>query len=478
VRKSAYEKLRDAKKSGASKQLVLNSLDDFYAHLLGGPMNPTQRDCIYTSEFCSGYMGAAGCAKTSTGAAKVIGRALLVPGSRLFVSRNNYNDLMTTTLPSMQAMMDKLPKDVIVDRRKAPPMEWTVRPIVAQDADEELYSTITFMGLGDALGSIQATGWFVDEADEVEELRAREILTRLRHPGDPRDYFALFVFNPPSKTHWLYTACTGKDAQEIEKAAPWMKLFLPQPRENVQNLPPGYYERMSEGLTKEQKARLVDGVWGSTFEGQPVYAEFREALHVRRDLPYLRGKLVYRYWDFGYNRPACCFVQVAPNGQLRVLREVIGHMEEASKFARKVKVTGNEHFPNADFMDFGDPAVKQMKDTGQTLMHLRQEGITMFYRDGVKIMEGVDLIRKRLELLIDGEAAIVLDAKNCPVMIDAMKGGYRLDKTGEKPFKDGFYEHVMDAFRYGVLNTLGGGYTTQQFSNLPTSLEYDPAQDR
>ena len=477
MRKSAYEKLRDAKRK-QDKQLVLASIDDFYAHLLGGPMNPTQKRFIYGSEFCRGYKGPAGCAKTSTLAALVIGRALLVPGSRLFVSRNNYNDLMTTTLPAMQEMMGKLPAGIKVDQRKAPPMEWTLRPIVANDSEEELYSTVTFMGLGDGLGSIQATGWAIDEADEVEELRAREILSRLRHPGNPQDYFAAFVFNPPSKTHWLYTACTGRDAQEVEKDKPWMALYEPEAKENVTNLPSGYYERMSEGLTKEQKARLVDGLWGSTFEGQPVYAEFRESLHVKRDLQYLRGKLVYRYWDFGYNRPACCFVQVAPSGQLRVLREVIGHMEEASKFARKVKAIGNEHYPNAEFMDFGDPAVKQMKDTGQTLMHLRQEGITMFYRDGVKIMEGVDLIRKRLELLIDGEAAIVLDAKNCPVMIDAFKGGYRLDKTAEKPYKDGFYEHVMDGFRYGVLNTLGGGYTTQQFSNLPSSLEYDPAMDR
>lgn len=481
MRKSAYEKLKDAKRSN-QKQAAFGTdggdgLEQFFEHLLGGKMNPTQKLFIYGNEFCKGYKGPAGCAKTSTLAASALGTALLVPGSRIFISRNNYNDLMDTTLAAIQQMVDKLPGDIIVERNKAPPMKWIIRPMVVTGSEETDFSHITFMGLGDGLGSIQATRWYVDEADEVEEQRAREILTRLRAPGDERDYCASFVFNPPSKTHWLYTACTGLDAQEVEVAKPWMSLYEPEPRENASNLPNGYYERMADTLPADMRARLVEGKWGSTFNGQPVYREFKEALHVRRNLPYLRGKTVFRFWDFGYNRPACVFVQVSPFGHLRALREVIGHMEEAKKFARKVKAIGNEHFPNAEFMDFGDPAVNQHKDTGKTLYALMEEGITMYYRTS-KIMEGVDLIRRRLEMLIDGEAALQFDEKHCPVLIDAFKGGYRLDrKLGEKPLKDGFYEHVADAYRYGVLNTLGGGYTTHNFKDLPDSLEYDAARD-
>ena len=475
MRKSAYEKLREAKRT-SHKALSFDGLDQFYTHLLGGPANPTQAKFLYGTEFCRGYKGPAGCAKTSTLAAFALGRALLVPGSRIFVSRNNYNDLMDTTLAAIQQMADRLPGGVIIERHKAPPMKWIIRPMVVTGEDEKDFSHITFMGLGDGLGSIQATCWLVDEADEVEEQRAREILTRLRAPGDVRDYCAAFVFNPPPKTHWLYTACTGLDAQEVEIAKPWMALYEPEPRENAGNLPDGYYERMAENLPADMRARLVEGKWGSTFNGQPVYREFKDALHVRRDLPYLRGKTVYRFWDFGYNRPACVFAQTTPYGHLRALREVIGHMEEAKKFARKVKAIGNEFYPDAEFMDFGDPAVNQNKDTGKTLHALMEEGIVMYYRPS-KIMEGVDLIRRRLEMIIDGEAALQFDEKKCPVLIDAMKGGYRLDKTGEKPYKDNFYDHVSDAYRYGVLNTLGGGYTTGNFKDLPSSLEYDAARD-
>lgn len=470
MRKSAYEKLRDAKKAQESKALSLDSLDDFFAHLLGGPMNPTQKAFIYGQEFCRGYKGPAGCAKTSTLAAKAIGKALLVPGSRIYVSRLNYNDILTTTWVTFQKMLDRLPPGVVVERQKAPPMRIVLRPIVRNDEEEgDKFSTITFMGLTDALGSIEATEWDIDEADEVPEERAREILTRLRAAGDPRDYCACFVFNPPSKTHWLYTACTGRDAQEVDVAKPWMALYEPQARENVNNLPPGYYERMAAHISKEQRARLVDGQWGSTFEGQPVYREFKEHLHVKHGLEWNPHRVTYRCWDFGYNRPAVVFKQLDMFGRLLHLREVIGHHEEAVPFAQRVMAVGQEHFPNADFMDYGDPAVNQHKDTGKTLWALKQIGITMYYRTS-KILEGVELTRLRLEKLIDGEPALQYDARGCPVLIDGFKGGYRLDKTGEKPFKDGFYEHVMDADRYGNLNILGGGYTTGDFSNMPASL--------
>jgi hypothetical protein len=481
VRKSAHEKLQDARRASVGGALpAFTSLDDFYAYLLGGPMNPTQKRFIYGSEFARAYKGPAGCAKTSTLAAFAIGRALLVPGSRIFVSRANYNDILETTWTTFQTMLSKLPPGVVVERRKAPPMTLTIRPIATTNTDgltteADLYSTITFMGLTDALGSIEATCWLVDEADEVDEARAQEITSRLRAKGDKRDYVAAFVFNPPSKTHWLYTACTGLDAQEVPVKEPWMALYEPEPRENIHNLPEGYYERAASAMSVEQRTRLIEGKWGSSFQGQPVYRQFKEHIHVRRGLAFNKHATLYRFWDFGYNRPVCIFAQKDPFGRVKHLREVIGHQEEARAFARRVKAIQAEKFPEArDVMDFGDPAVNQHKDTGNTLYELHKEGITMFYRTGQKIMDGVQLIQQRLELLIDGEPALQWDEQFCPVTIDAFKGGYVLDRLGEKPVKDGFYEHPADADRYGIINILGGGYTT---ANLPDSLEYDPSQD-
>lgn len=253
MRKSSFERLKEAKKRNDSK-LVLTGVEGLYEHLLGGPMLPTQRRLIYGNELVRAYPGPAGCAKTSTLAAFGMGRALLVPGSKIFVSRNNYNDLLGTTLGDINAMMDKLPKDILLDRDQKPPMKWWIKPIYVDGTPDDLQvSEFTFLGLTDDLGSLKATCWLIDEAHEVDETRARELTSRLRAPGVPReDYCAVFVFNPPPKTHWLYTACTGMDHQGVSIAKPWMATYKPLPNENIKNLREGYYEDLTYLLSEKR----------------------------------------------------------------------------------------------------------------------------------------------------------------------------------------------------------------------------------
>jgi len=477
MRKSSFEKIKEAKKRNDVK-LVLSGIDDLYKFLLGGPMLPTQRRLIYGTEFGRAYPGPAGCAKTSTLAAFAWGRALLVPGSKIFVSRQNYNDLMDTTMGAMIAMLDKLPKDILLDRDKSPPLKWWVKPIYVDGTPDDLQvSQFTFMGLTDDLGSLKATCWLVDEAHEIEETRAREVMSRLRAPGVPKeDYCGVFVFNPPSKTHWLYTACTGLDSQGVKVSEPWLTTYKPQPNENVHNLREGYYEDLTKTLTSEQKQRLVDGDWGSNFSGTPVYKEFRPEIHIKKDLPYNPHSMLFRFWDFGYHRPVCIWAQVTPLGHLRVLKELIGQDEEVEPFAMRVEALTETEFPMAEVRDYGDPAVTQHKDTGSALTKLYNAGIQILYRPS-KIAEGVTLIRNLLGRIVNGEPMLQFNEGTCPSLIDALRGGYYLDKTGEVPKKDGFYEHPADAFRYGVINIFGGMITRTVFHDLPDNLAYDPNED-
>ncbi len=478
MRKSSFEKLKEAKKR-EDKQLVINSIDEFYQSLLGGPMLPTQKRFIYGKEFCRAYKGPAGCAKTSTLAAFAWGRALLVPGTKLFISRADYNDLFLpgSTFDAINGMLDLLPKDVILDRDKSPPMKWWIKPATLDGApDDNSVSQMTFMGLRDGLGSTQATVWLVDEADEIEELRAREIIMRLRAKGVQEDYCAGYVFNPPAKNHWLYTACTGKDAQgnRVGEGVPWMDLYEPEPQENIQNLPKGYYERFRH-LSPEQRQRYVDGQWGATFPGLPVYRNFKQEIHVNRDLEYNPHSMLYRFWDFGYNRPVCIWAQMSPYGHLYVLKELIGHMEEIEPFALRVKAVTESRFPNADLRDYGDPAVKQHKDTGSSLAKLYNAGIQILYRF-THVDEGVTQIRNLLDRLIGGKPILQFNDREAPTLVDALKGGYHMDKTGDAPKKDGFYEHPADAYRYGIVNVFGGMVGRSSYE-LPENLSYNPEED-
>jgi hypothetical protein len=494
MRKSALEKLVEAKRKRPKPESM--TLDELMLMLLDGgrskatrEANPTQRQFIYDSTRIKGYMGPAGCAKTSTICAGGWLRALMQPGSKGLVARANYNDLTDTTALRMQEMLNRLPKGVLLDRDKSPPMKWWIDVVPTMSPEGDIIcedpAQITFMGLQDGLGSYEFDWAALDEAAEMTEQRVHEVNTRLRNrpgswPADFEGYSLGLVFNPPDKSHWLYRACTGRDHQDRMKSEPWIKLFVPQPRENVRNLPSNYYENLAMSLPEDMRIRLIEGLWGSSFEGQPVFPQFKMAIHSIEGVyeKYDRYSTLYRFWDFGFRRPVCIWAQMDMEGRLLVMREKMGENQDIHEFAPLCRKLTEQWFPGVnDIMDYGDPAVRQQKDTGSTLVALTQHQITMRYKTS-SIEEGLRAIRLWLERMINGEPAFQFDKRNVPILIDAMRGGYHYPSAtggpGElKPKKDGFFDHPADAFRYGIVNVFGGGVDRNQIEALPQSIEYD-----
>lgn len=466
MRKSRLEQLQDAR----AKQMAPQTLDlhGLYRLLLGGEFNPTQRAFIYSTDRIKAYKGPAGCAKTSTLAADAMGRALLQPGSKGFVSRSDYNDLMDTTKLRMHEMLARLPKGVLLDRDKSPPEKWYIQPAV--EGGEP--SQITFMGLKDDIVGVEANWWVIDEANEVAENRIHQINARMRAKGG--NYMIAMAFNPPDKHHWLYGACTGRDFQDRKMLDPWITLFNPQPRENVHNLPDNYYENLAKTLPEDQRQRFVEGEWGTTFDGQPVYREFKRSFHVKSRLPYDHQTPLLRFWDFGYRHPVCVWAQLDEAGRLLLLREFQGTDIEATHFVRNCLAKTAQWFPNpVECVDYGDPAVAQKKDTGQTLYLLSQAGITMRYRVS-RIDAGVQLLRRLLEQVVEGEPMLQVDGR-CTILIGALSGGYHLDRKGQEPHKDGYYDHIADALRYGCINLFGGGSAVRPFVGTNNMVPFSVA---
>lgn len=436
-------------------------------------INPTQRAYILSDARYKAYMGPAGCAKTTTGVVDIMLKALLIPGSKWFISRKNYNDLLDTTVRSCTNVLQRLPPGTLIERSKNPPMKWWLRPMTALGAAPEdcAPSEITFMGLTDNVGSYEFNGGFIDEADEVEEHFIQQLKGRLRYkpfPEYPDENYSIgLAFNPPPKSHWLYRACTGLDENGEEVDPAWMTLFRPQPTENVRNLPKDYYANMTKGLPEDLKQRLVDGVWGSTFPGQPVIRQFKRSTHVRPGLQF-SGGTIYRFMDFGYNHPACLWVSRAKNGAMQVLREFKGSKVEGTAFADLILQMTAEHFPTAyEFIDFGDPAVAQTKDTGSMLAVLNKAGIVVRYQR-TPFDLSLNLLRKQFEKLTDGQPSILID-ESCTLLIDGLAGGYHFKEDGVTPFK-GLYDHLIDALRYGVWNLFGTSITSTH--GLPSSVAY------
>lgn len=472
MRKSQAEKIRDWKRK-AGDPIRIGGGDrppevDLAEVMCGRPLLPTQTRFLLDPNRYKAYMGPAGCGKTVVGCASALSRALWQPGSVGVIAQHDYTDLMKSTWPTFQKLLNNLPAGVLLDRNKSPPMELTINPIGGGEP-----SKIMWLGLKDNLGGFEFQWAFLDEADKIDERAVRLVDGRMRGFGG--GYSLMLAFNPPDKHHWLYSACTGRNYQDRRVGEPWVSLYEGNSRENVY-LDTDYYDNLRKSYTPDMVQRLIDGEWGSTFEGSPVYREFKYAQHVRSDLKAQFDKFrpLLRFWDFGYRHPFCIWAQLDWEGRLLVMHEYMKENVEAQNFARMCKAETSLHFRDAtDIIDYGDPAVNQQKDTGKALAVFAREGINIRFRSS-RIEEGIGIIRRELDRTINGDPAMQFD-RSCAVLIGAMRGGYRMDEKGVKPFKDNFYDHPADALRYGVINVLGGQVSTSY--KLPESMEYDSRFD-
>lgn len=507
MRRSNREKYADQKKDKTQVQTM--DVEGMLKMMLdeeGRPperrmINPTQAAVISSPSFVNFYKGPAGCAKTSTGVAAVVMRMLMEPGSKGLIGRQDFNDLKGTTLLRATSMLERLPEGTLIDRDKASPTIWYIKPIPYKRKDgtwDDRPSELRFMGLKEALGSYDFNVAFFDEADEIERSALNQVMHRMRTksaafyrdlpdkptPDDPyakdvTGYYGIYLaFNPPEKTHWLYRAATGRDHQErkVDEKIEDSRLFEPNPKENVQNLPPEYYEKLRKNLPPDQVQRYVDGEWGSTHPGTPAIRSFRKSTHAVFELEFEPEATLYRFWDFGYRHPFCIWAQAKYEGNLFLLREQMGTDIEITAFARFIKRQTNQHFPFAQkIVDIGDIAVKQKKDTGSTLYKLYKEGIKMMFQSQ-SIDRGLSLLRKQFGELIEGLPAIQIDKRYCPILVSALGGGYHMDETGAEPVKDGYYDHPVDTLRYGVVGVLEPMNLKTEAPPL-SSIEYDPKQD-
>jgi Terminase large subunit, T4likevirus-type, N-terminal len=481
LRKSKIEKWQEQHRA-AFDDAHLSSIEDLIKLMADGArpkaerqINPAQLDYINSDARYKMFMGPAGSGKSVAGVLDIVLRALLFPGSKWFIARRDYNDLKDTTLRTFNRILEKLPADVMMGRQKEPPMKVLLRPILAPASDIPMVpSEITFMGLSDQIRGYEFCGGFIDEVDEVERVYVEELKGRMRYvpwAGFPENAYSMgMACNPPAKAHWLYTAATGKDSNDERVQEPWIKTFRPAPKDNQRNLRAGYYEDMMASMPEELRQRLVDGEWGSVFPGDPVVRQFNRKLHVDPDIKW-RGRTAYRFWDFGYNHPCTLLSQISKRGHVEIVAECMGTRVEAKQFVPEVAKLTNTFAEGAlDTEDYGDPAVKQHKDTGSALAVFADAGIRMRFKH-TPFDLSMKLLRSRFELMLDGKPAITIHPR-CRILIEALGGGYHFKSDGVTPFKDNYYDHLPDALRYGIWNIFGTSLTSADADQLPSSVAY------
>ena len=499
IRKSEREVLLDAKHNEDTPTVELN-IEGLFRRMLGGPPEPTQWDFICDPTKYKLYMGRAGAAKTSTIVSAAWGKLLLEPNTKVVLMRNDYNDMFDTVIQRSEEFLHRLSPKLLLERNKSPPARWYIRCAVPDAEGNPAVSQLVFSGINDLPKGFEANLIAVDETDECDEKSINALKMRLRKKGGSNNQL-LLACNPPDTTHWLYRAATGKDQYEKQVDSAWLKLFTPKDGENVKNLEGGetYYTEAAKGMPEDLRQRFIHGQWGQVFEGSPVYREFGN-IHISDNLQYNKYWPVLRFRDFGYRRPCVIWVQLDEEcGGLNFLHEMLGENEEVAAFEHRVKMKSEQLFRNAKFIDFGDPAVNQHKDTGNTLDILAKLNVEVHYIRS-ELDEGIRQVRLGLERIVKGgRPQMLFSRKGCPILIRGCRGGYRIrsDHHGNhngsaRPLKDGFYDHLCDAMRYGYINifdhtgTLKALPQTSNFYEITSlngetdranSAEYDPRYD-
>ena len=218
-----------------------------------------------------GYGGAMGGGKTRALAELAFSTALAFPGTRILVARLRYSDLMSTT---MAEFMRRCPPGAIFSRRQSPPESVTLH---RTDSGQVARSTIHFRHLTDwsGLGSQEYGAVFVDEAGEVPEDAARMLLTRLRHPAQPKRYFVA-ASNPWPGWFERWFIRRELPVDGLDEAGVRLEFIPARIRDNPW-LPPNYEAAQRLLLPDDWVDRFVEGKFDS-FLGL-VYGRFDRVGH-------------------------------------------------------------------------------------------------------------------------------------------------------------------------------------------------------
>jgi len=424
------------------------------------------------------------------------------------VIRNTNPELRTTTIATW---LQWFPENEWGNFRWSPPFTHHIRK---GDVDME----VLFLPLDTPedvkkLLSLELTGAWINEAREVPKAIIDAATSRVgRYPskkdGVGASWFGVIMdTNAPDTDHWwsimagsapIPDHMTEEDALMLLKPDNWE--FFDQPggmlevrgeenellgytdnpkAENIENLPPAYYDNMIRGKTRSWINVYVLNRLGSVEQGKPDYQGFSEATHVAKEPLEIGPMPVYCGIDFGLT-PAAAFGQKMPNGRWFIVRELICVDMGAIRFAEVLRRFVAENFPDNEMIFFGDPSgdFRAQTDESTPFDILRGAGITARPAPSNDPVIRIEAVNALLSRMVDGNSGFLIDKTHCQQLVTGFLGGYhyrRMQVTGErydeKPNKNKF-SHIHDALQYAVIGAGEGRGITRGYQIMkPTQAK-------
>lgn len=443
------------------------------------------------------HIGALGSGKSVGGLYTAIALSVFIPDNFGIIVRKRWEELRNHVVDELYRLAD----DITGGRSEAllgkPKIVGGSYEIVVQTADPKRPSRIiikpepdgTDRAIEDSFKGPEF-GWFLlDEATSLREATWRALLGRLRRkfPGKSDAENAalragLAMTNPPFAGNWIHdnVALPYDTMRAQEELTRRDTLVIRSTMEDNLHLDDDYIANVKHQFRNDpiRYRMYVLGEDGINIEGRPVFGDaFQSKFHLDKlklnpHLPLIVGM------DFGWHHPAAVFLQKTPEGYINVLGEILGNEMTAEEFGKAVLDYISANYPNARQVEYyGDPAGAQQTDKGDpTIVIMAKMGIRIGFRK-MEINPGLDLIRDLLGTMRQHRPRLVFDDSNCPILVKAMIGGYHYKqaRTGmvkPMPNKDGFYDHLVDAFRYALTNICGvyGQDTYNKNQEMPTKI--------
>ena len=417
--------------------------------------------------------------------------------SRFVIVRNSYPELKTTTLKTWG---DLFPENIYGPILHTPPITHHIKLPPRGDA-AGIDCEVIFLALDQPkdvrkLLSLELTGAWVNEAKELPKAVIDGLTHRVGRYPTKRDGGATWHgiwmdTNPMDDDHWWFRLAEkepigGRYAWKFFKqpggiievpsdqlpempeandhvfsCGKWWKI---NPKaENIKNLPPGYYLQQLAGKNLDWIRCYAKGEYTYVQEGKPVWPEYDDNImsaEVEPDpnLPIQVGL------DFGLT-PAAVFGQRHPNGQWRVLHEVVTFDMGLERFGSALMAELHLRFPKYDIRVWGDPAGLQRDAIYETTAFefLRSLGLKAEPAPTNDFKARREAAAGPMGRMVMGKPGLLVN-KSCKLLRKSLSGGYHFKRVavgaGHERFKDtpnkNEHSHVGDAF--GYLMSGGGEY--------------------
>lgn len=321
--------------------------------------------------------------------------------------------------------------------------------------------------------SAEVSHAWINEARELPKEIIGPLRGRLGRYPKRRDVgefpnYLIMDTNPPdaSEDSWWY--------QLFEVQRPDGAVVFKQPSgrgphaENLPNLQERYYADMVLSMSEDELRVYADGEYGFLKKGKPIYPDYKDNWHCRE---FEVGRFpILRCWDFGLT-PACVFLQVTPQGQVRAFDEIVSDRAGIKAFAPLVTAHTVQAYPWAKgrlVQDIGDPS-GEYGSTGSGKDD-EQSCFQMLEAAGVDCRGGVQEPTVRLEAVRhllrgtigEGEPSFLVHPR-CTRLRKGFQGEYHyrrlaigggVEKYAERPEKNK-YSHPHDALQYGAVELVG-----------------------